>query len=126
MARFAITGAEIFDGIKRRAQHALIIEGARILDLVRESELPADLAAQRLDGGLLAPGFIDVQVNGGGGVLLNDARTADGVRTICDAHARYGTTALLPTLITDARSVTAQAVAAVRQAIANQVPGCLG
>ncbi len=126
MTRFAITGAEIFDGSKRRAQHAVIIEGARVLDVVREGELPADLTVQRLEGGLLAPGFIDVQVNGGGGVLLNDAPTPDGVRTICDAHGRFGTTALLPTLITDAPAVTAQAVAAVKQSIAGHVPGCLG
>jgi N-acetylglucosamine-6-phosphate deacetylase len=59
-------------------------------------------------------------------VLLNDAPTAEGVRTICDAHARFGTTALLPTLITDSPEVTAKAVASVKQAIAGAAPGCLG
>ena len=75
---------------------------------------------------MLAPGFVDAQVNGGGGVLLNDAPTADGVRTICDAHARFGTTALLPTLITDSPEITAKAVASVKQAIAGAALGCLG
>ena len=126
MARFALTGAEIFDGTQRRPGHAVIVEGDRIAGLVRATELPADLPMQRLAGGVLAPGFIDVQVNGGGGILLNDAPTAGGVRTICDAHARYGTTALLPTLITDTPAITAQAVAAVKQAIADRALGCLG
>jgi len=75
---------------------------------------------------VLAPGFIDAQANGGGGVLLNDAPTSDGVRTICDAHAKFGTTALLPTLITDSPAITAKAVASVKQAIAAGALGCLG
>lgn len=126
MTRFAIAGAEIFDGEKRRPQHALIIDGSQILDVVREGELPSDVPVLRLDGGLLAAGFIDAQVNGGGSVLLNDAPTSGGVQKICDAHAKYGTTALLPTLITDSPAVTVKAVSAVKQAIAEQAPGCLG
>jgi N-acetylglucosamine-6-phosphate deacetylase len=126
MSRFAIAGAEIFDGAKRRAQHAVIVDGARILDVVPEAVVPGDLPVHRLGGGLLAPGFVDAQVNGGGGILLNDAPTADGVRTICDAHAQFGTTALLPTLITDSPAITARAVASVKQAMAGRTLGCLG
>jgi N-acetylglucosamine-6-phosphate deacetylase len=126
MTRFAIAGAEIFDGSKRRAQHAVIVNDMRILDVVPESVLPGDLPVHRLVGGVLAPGFIDAQANGGGGVLLNDAPNAKGVRIMCDAHARFGTTAMLPTLITDSPAVTAKAVAAVKQAIAGNTRGCLG
>jgi N-acetylglucosamine-6-phosphate deacetylase len=126
MTRFAIAGAEIFDGTKRRAQHAVIVDGARILDVVPESVVPSDLQVRRLDGGVLAPGFVDAQANGGGGVLLNDAPNAEGVRIMCDAHARFGTTAMLPTLITDSPAVTASAVAAVKQSIAGNALGCLG
>lgn len=126
MTRFAIAGAEIFDGTKRRSRHTVIIEDARILDVVRENDIPSDLPVQRVTGGVLAPGFIDAQANGGGGVLLNDAPTADGVRTICDAHARFGTTALLPTLITDSPAITAKAVASVRDAMTGGTLGCLG
>ena len=126
MTRFAIAGAEIFDGSKRWPGHAAIVDGARILNVVPEATLPGDLVVHRLSGGVLAPGFIDAQANGGGGVLLNDAPTADGVRTICDAHARFGTTALLPTLITDSPTVTAKAVQTVKQAIADGALGCLG
>src|SRR3546814_2808370 len=75
---------------------------------------------------VLVPGFIDLQVNGGGGVMLNDKPTVAGLRTICTAHARFGTTALLPTLITDTRETTAAVIAAGRQAVAEQVPGLLG
>jgi len=126
MTRFAIAGAEIFDGSKRRAQHAVIVNDMRILNVVPESVLPGDLPVHRLVGGVLAPGFIDAQANGGGGVLLNDAPNAEGVRIMCDAHARFGTTAMLPTLITDSPAVTAKAVAAVKQAIAGNTRGCLG
>ncbi|HET6159980.1 MAG TPA: N-acetylglucosamine-6-phosphate deacetylase [Dongiaceae bacterium] len=126
MTRFAITGAEIFDGTKRRAQHAVIVDNAHVLDVVPDAVVPTDLLVHRLAGGVLAPGFIDAQANGGGGVLLNDAPTAQGVRTICDAHAQFGTTALLPTLITDSPAVTAKAVASVKQAISGAALGCLG
>ncbi len=126
MTRFVIAGAVIFDGTKRRPLQAAIVDGARILDVMPEAVLPADLPIHRLSGGVLAPGFIDAQANGGGGVLLNDAPTADGVRTICDAHARFGTTALLPTLITDSPGITARAVASVKRAIEDGTAGCLG
>lgn len=126
MTRFAITGAEIFDGTKRRPQHAVMVDGARILDVVPESVVPHEMPVLHLSGGVLAPGFIDAQVNGGGGVLLNDMPSAEGVRTICDAHARFGTTALLPTLITDSPTVTGKVVEVVKQALASGTLGCLG
>src|SRR5690606_38441838 len=76
--------------------------------------------------GLLAPGFIDIQVNGGGGVLLNDAPTVEGVRAIAEAHRNYGTTGLLPTLVTATPETMRAAIAAVREALAAGVPGVLG
>jgi len=79
-----------------------------------------------LDGGSLVPGFIDAQVNGGGGVLFNNTPTLEGVATIARAHRAYGTTGLLPTLISDRIEVMGDAVAAVRDAIAQGVPGVLG
>jgi len=79
-----------------------------------------------LKGGFLAPGFIDLQVNGGGGTLLNDKPTVEGVRTIAHAHRQFGTTALLPTLISDTPSVIRQAINAVDAAIENGVPGVIG
>ncbi|HEX6834176.1 MAG TPA: N-acetylglucosamine-6-phosphate deacetylase, partial [Rudaea sp.] len=79
-----------------------------------------------LDGAHLAPGFIDCQVNGGGGVLFNDAPYVDTIRRIGAAHSRFGTTGFLPTLISDDRCVMRSAISAVEAAIAAKVPGVLG
>ncbi|HET7307142.1 MAG TPA: N-acetylglucosamine-6-phosphate deacetylase [Gammaproteobacteria bacterium] len=79
-----------------------------------------------LNGRYLLPGFIDCQVNGGGGVLLNDTPSVDGVRAIAEAHRRFGTTGLMPTLISDTDEVMREAIAAVDAAIAEGVPGVLG
>ncbi len=79
-----------------------------------------------LDGGYLVPGFIDTQVNGGGDVLFNDAPTIDGLRRIAAAHRQYGTTGLMPTLISDDVDVMRRAIEATREAMALGVPGILG
>jgi N-acetylglucosamine-6-phosphate deacetylase len=65
-------------------------------------------------GTLLAPGFIDLQVNGGGGILLNDEPTPDAMRAIARAHRRHGTTSCLPTLISDTRAKATAAIAAAK------------
>ncbi|MDC7677226.1 N-acetylglucosamine-6-phosphate deacetylase [Asticcacaulis machinosus] len=79
-----------------------------------------------LDGGYLLPGFIDTQVNGGGGVLFNDTPDVATIAAIGDAHAAYGTTGFLPTLISDRIEVIDAAMRAVEQAILEGVPGVLG
>jgi N-acetylglucosamine-6-phosphate deacetylase len=122
---FALAGARIFDGTALRDGHAVVVEGDRIRAVVKDSEVPATIAVRRVEG-LLAPGFIDIQVNGGGGVLLNDAPTVAGIRTIAEAHRRYGTTGLLPTLITDTPARMTEAIAATRAALEAGVPGVLG
>lgn len=122
---FALAGTRIFDGTALRDGHAVIVENGRIRAVLRDSEVPAAIAVRRVEG-LLAPGFIDIQVNGGGGVLLNDAPTVEGIRTIAEAHRRYGTTGLLPTLITDTPARMAEAIAATRVALEAGVPGVLG
>ena len=87
---------------------------------------PAGIERRVLNGGLLVPGFIDVQVNGGGGALLNDNPTIDTVRRIAESHRKFGTTGMLPTVITDAPEVLSKAIAAVKAARAENVPGVLG
>ncbi|MBI2257063.1 MAG: N-acetylglucosamine-6-phosphate deacetylase [Proteobacteria bacterium] len=126
MATQAFLGVDIFDGTVVRQDHAVIVRDGKIADLVPQAQLGSDMAIERLEGKLLAPGFVDVQVNGGGGVLLNDAPTVEGVAKICNAHALFGTTALLPTLITDTPALTAEAVGAVKLAMAAHQPGCVG
>lgn len=122
---FALTGAKIFDGTHILEGRAVVIENGRIRAVSHEKDLGAGIETHRIEG-LLAPGFIDVQVNGGGGVLFNDIRSTDGLRTIAEAHRRYGTVGLLPTFITDTRSCMAEAVEAMRQALAACIPGILG
>ena len=106
---------------------AVLINRDRIVDVLPESDARV-AAAERYDlnGRTLLPGFIDSQVNGGGDVLFNDAPTVSTIRRIAEAHRRYGTTGLLPTLITDNPDKTRCAIAAVDEAIAEGVPGVLG
>ena len=105
----------------------VLLDGTRIADVVVGSD-PRVRAAQvvDLDGCMLAPGFIDCQVNGGGGVLFNNAPTLDGIARIAAAHRRFGTTGLLPTLISDDAATMHAAIGTVREAIARSVPGILG
>lgn len=126
MMAFALTGARVFDGERINDGLAVVIEGACIVDVVANENLSMGIKRHNLDGGLLVPGFIDVQVNGGGGALLNDNPTIDTVRRIAESHRKFGTTGLLPTVITDAPDVLSKAIAAVKAARAENVPGILG
>jgi N-acetylglucosamine-6-phosphate deacetylase len=105
----------------------VLIEHGRILAVAPPDDARCR-AAERYDlgGGLLLPGFIDLQVNGGGGVLFNDAPSVESIRAIGAAHRRFGTTAFLPTLISADLDIVARAITAVRGAIAAGVPGVLG
>lgn len=122
----AISGARIFDGEHWHDDAALLIEFGYVSGVVKASDMPAHCEHVRLDGGMVVPGFIDLQVNGGGGVLFNNEPTAQSIATICRAHAQFGTTALLPTLITDTVTVTEAAIAAGIAAYEQRVPGFLG
>ena len=122
----ALRGARVFTGDRFLERHAVLLDGDRIADLLPEAALPADLPAEDLGGGTLAPGFLDAQVNGGGGVLFNAAPTAEGAASVAAAHRRTGTTGCLPTFITDRPERQAEAVAAVRAALAERRPGVLG
>src|SRR5258707_7580091 len=113
----ALTGARLFDGETIRGGHAVVIDGERIAAVVPEAGLVAAMPRGRI-AGLLAPGFVDVQVNGGGGVLFNDQPDIAGIRAIGAAHRRFGTTGFLPTLITDRPDRMAAAIAAVGDALA--------
>jgi N-acetylglucosamine-6-phosphate deacetylase len=106
---------------------AVLVDGGRITAVVAADDARLrDADCIDLEGGCLVPGFIDVQVNGGGGVLFNNTPTIEGVAAIARAHRRYGTTGLLPTLISDRIEVMGEAIAAVREAIGRCVPGVLG
>ena len=111
----AVLADRVFDGHGWRNGAAVVVRDGRIVGVGATAEVRADCPQIRLPPGVfLAPGFIDLQVNGGGGVLLNDQPTIDGMRAIARAHRRYGTTACLPTLITDTREKMRTAIAAAR------------
>ncbi|OCP34521.1 N-acetylglucosamine-6-phosphate deacetylase [Ensifer sp. LC163] len=122
----AIIGARLFDGIEWHDGAALLIEAGRVKAIVAAGDVPAGATVVDAHGMLLVPGFVDLQVNGGGGALLNEEPSVEGIRQICTAHAKFGTTALLPTLITDTREVRSATIHAGLQAKAAGVPGFLG
>lgn len=121
----ALLGARIFDGEEWHERAALVLRGGLVEAILPEAALPVGAEILRLEGGMLAPGFVDLQVNGGGGVLLNAEPSLESIGTICRAHARFGTTALLPTLVTSAPETAARAVEAARAA-EGRVAGFLG
>jgi N-acetylglucosamine-6-phosphate deacetylase len=124
--RHAIAADSVFDGAAVRRDAAVVIEGADIVGLIPRGELPAALPCQNMPpGAWLAPGFIDVQVNGGGDVLFNDNPTPEGIAAIVAAHRRFGTTGLLPTLISDSARTMGAAAAAADAAMAT-MPEVLG
>ncbi len=120
--RTILTGATPFDGLRLRPGMAVAIEDGRIAGLLPQRDLPAGSPVEHLPGGILAPGFLDLQVNGGGGVMLNDAPTPAAMARIAEAHRAFGTTAILPTLITADPETTRTALAAA----AHAPPGVLG
>ena len=124
--RELLTGARLFTGEMMLDGHSLLIEDGEILDLIPRDTAPQARVVALPAGSLVAPGFIDTQVNGGGGALLNDTPTVDAVRTIVAAHRRYGTTGLLPTLITDTADKMHAAATAVAAAMGDRASGVLG
>ena len=123
----AITNARVLldDGFAEG--RAVLVESGRIVAVTTPSD-PRVAQAQRHDlaGAWLLPGFVDCQVNGGGGALFNDDPSVETIRTIGAAHRRFGTTAFLPTLISEDFTVIARAIRAVRQAMEARVPGVVG
>lgn len=123
----ALRNAEVFDGDEIIGRRTVVVEDGRISSiLANEAALPEGAEIEDLNGHLLVPGFVDVQVNGGGGVMFNNDRTVEGLRTIVEGHRRFGTTTLMPTLITDTPAIMREAADAMRAAIAQRLPGVRG
>ena len=118
-------GARLFDGERLHDDCALVVEGRSIQALVPVRDRPRGGEQVDLGSGILSPGFIDWQINGGGGVLFNADPTVEGIAAIAAAHRRAGVTAFLPTVVTDAPRVLSAALAAAREAH-ERVPGALG
>jgi N-acetylglucosamine-6-phosphate deacetylase len=122
----AVVADYVFDGAAVHESAAVVMRGTHIAQVVRHTELPQKISVQRLPNGIwLAPGFIDLQVNGGGDVLFNDQPTSEGLCTIVAAHRKFGTTGLLPTLISDSPAKMRAALRTV-DAIVSQESSVLG
>jgi N-acetylglucosamine-6-phosphate deacetylase len=117
----------VFTGDRILGGHAVVVEGARIVAVLPVAEAPADARLHRLPAdSLLVPGFLDLQVNGAGGMLFNDTPTADTALAIAAVARSTGTTGILPTLMTDDRPKLRQACEAVAEALARPAGGVLG
>ncbi|WP_378945880.1 N-acetylglucosamine-6-phosphate deacetylase [Mesorhizobium sp. ANAO-SY3R2] len=123
--RLAIAATLIFDGDAWHEDSALLVADGLVEGIVARKAVPAGVSLSD-GGGILAPGFIDLQVNGGGGLMLNDKPDVETLETICRAQMPFGTTAVLPTLITDTREITHATIAAGAEAAKRKVPGFLG
>ena len=119
--KFTLIAEQLFDGEAFHRDVPVTIEDGLIASLDTASG-----AKEIRYPGTLVPGFIDVQVNGGGGALFNSSPTVACIETIGKAHARFGTTGFLPTLITDDVQVMAKAADAVASAVAQKSAGVLG
>ncbi|WP_209015007.1 N-acetylglucosamine-6-phosphate deacetylase [Roseibium limicola] len=121
-----VTGARIFDGHAWHEDRALAVSGSVVAGIGDEAAFQRASQRHDCEGCLIVPGFVDLQVNGGGGVLLNNDPSLAGIQKICSAHRAFGTTALLPTLITDTAEITERAIAAGVAATQAKVSGFAG
>src|SRR5688572_22848023 len=121
----ALVGARIFTGHEFLDNYAVVIAGEKIIALVPAAGLDTAIPQIGLDGGVIAPGFIDLQVNGGGGAFFTNDTSVSAIQTMLDGHRPTGTTSLLPTLISDTGKVHQAGVKAVADAVAAGMKGVL-
>ena len=122
---YALVNCDIYTGKQVEYNKAIVIDGNVVHSIVDIKNLPK-IEQINLRGLSIAPGFIDVQVNGGGGVLFNDEPTIDGIKAIVEGHRRYGTTDLLPTFITGSLEGMRKASQSVQDYLDKQLTGVLG
>ena len=123
---FAISGAAIFDGTRHIDGQAVLVQGGKIAAILPVGDIADGTPHFECNGGVLAPGFVDLQVNGGGGVLFNNDISVCALSQMSAAHASLGATSILPTLITDNRENTRLAIEATIKAIEAGIPGIAG
>ncbi|CUJ85385.1 N-acetylglucosamine-6-phosphate deacetylase [Ruegeria denitrificans] len=116
----------MFDGTRLLCNYAMTFRQGALAALEPEGAARSEGQVVDLNGDILCPGYVDLQVNGGGGVMFNDDPTVDTIHKITEAHHRLGVVSLLPTLITDTPEKTKAAIAAAIQAVRAGVPGVAG
>lgn len=122
----AIAAPKIFDGLDWHEDSLLLVGNGKVIDITRQADGPAFDRLIRWDEGMIVPGLVDIQTNGGGGILFGDDPSVTGLERICAAQFAFGTTALLPTLITDTPDITAKAIQAGIDAATRGVAGFAG
>ena len=125
MSAIAFTGAAIFDGETLHKDSALLLRDGAVVGISRADDLGSE-AEFKLSGGVITPGFIDLQTNGGADLMLGDVRELDDIRAICQAHRKLGTSGVLLTLISDKPGNSKRIVELAQQATRARVPGFLG
>ena len=115
----ALIGAQLFSGKEFFDNRALLIDGENIIDIINEHDIPKNFEIQKLNGGILSPGFIDLQVNGGGGKLFNNSPDKESLNTIIEAHQYFGTTSIMPTVISDSLNVLKRCTTTISEEIEN-------
>ena len=115
----ALIGAQLFSGKEFFDNRALLIDGENIIDIINEHDIPKNFEIQKLNGGILSPGFIDLQVNGGGGKLFNNSPDKQSLNTIIEAHQHFGTTSIMPTVISDSLNVLKRCTTTISEVIEN-------
>ncbi len=115
----ALIGAQLFSGKEFFDNRALLIDGENIIDIINEHDVPKNFEIQKLNGGILSPGFIDLQVNGGGGKLFNNSPDKKSLNTIIEAHQHFGTTSIMPTVISDSLNVLKKCTTTISEEIEN-------
>jgi N-acetylglucosamine-6-phosphate deacetylase len=126
MAPTALLGAKIHDGTAMHGGKALVHENGILVGMLDQNDLPEGCTKQHLNGGVIIPGFVDLQVNGAGGVMFNDSQSVETLETMSRALASVGTLAFMPTLITDIPERSQAAIDAVAAAIERGVAGVVG
>lgn len=123
----AFTNATVFTGTETLAESIVLVKSGLVVGVYPKNKaLPKTTEIIDLDGQRLVPGLVDIQVNGGGDVLFNNSLTTEGIKRICQAHLQFGTTSLLPTLITTDEKSMQQALIAVRDAKRQSIHSVLG
>jgi len=122
----AFCGGQVFNGIELLADHCAVFVDGVCTDIIAESALSGSEAVIDLNESILSVGYTDLQVNGGGGVMLNDGPSLQNLVTMAQAHRKLGTVCLLPTLITDNPNTTVAAINAVKKAVEKKIPGIAG
>ncbi|MEO0637377.1 MAG: N-acetylglucosamine-6-phosphate deacetylase [Pseudomonadota bacterium] len=125
-SNISISGGPIFDGERLHNDKAALFCKGIFEALCEISEVPTGTHHVDLDGDILSPGYVDLQVNGGGGVMFNHDPSVAALREIAQAHRTLGTTYILPTLITDIRAKTTAAISSVCEAVETGLPGIAG